>query len=599
MVREYGNRFSARSLDILFYSSMGFLCLFHFFTNIRIEDYGADSSIYIGLASSILQKGTYEFNFAPHTFYPPGFPLLLALISAVFGSSYITFVRAMAVIDMLALFASYRLLRQMESRSFALTACLILGTSRYYFTTATQFVGSDVPYFLTSTITLLLALSVERARTPLRRLAISVGIALFLVFSLLIRTVGVSLLPGILAWLSFNLLFGRAKAVFLVKVFAPALVLGIVVFTTWLVWSEQMKHQATAIGVEGWTYVDQLRLKDPHQPDLGNATGFDLLSHSFENLVIQGAHLAEIGTHISWIQPLWYSPVVLTVVGLIAVGWAGSLRANDSGFAEWYFAAYVSMLLLWPFDEGPRFVFPIFTLALLYFSRGTKRLRIGLTHWPRSFFRFGFFVAASLTVYATFDVFVWMKHPNLQAELTTVFLAFTVVLTALRAGAVNEKHRVSTIKYFEMVTRSKKLQLASAIGVAVLVVMGLGVQVTTAVKNVTISASTYIHEPSKQAAIWIKDHTLPNDVIMAQEAPIIHRISGRRVAPFTVTGNAHKIMAEIRDYKVTFLAVNTSKKMTYYRPTEAERMRLLQASYPGSFDLVHEERSLQIFKILS
>ena len=139
--------------EVLVYAFAVGLGLFHFFSSLRIESYAPDSSYYIGLADTILEKGSYEFNFAPHIIYPPGLPLSLALIALGFGSSYIVFVRAMAVIGACGLLASYALLRRLEGRTFAAAACLILGSSAFYFYMATQLVGSDVPYFFTSTLT--------------------------------------------------------------------------------------------------------------------------------------------------------------------------------------------------------------------------------------------------------------------------------------------------------------------------------------------------------------------------------------------------------------------------------------------------------------
>src|SRR5262245_15305 len=235
------------------------LALFHFFSNMRIESYAPDSSYYIGLADAILEKGSYQFNFAPHIVYPPGLPLTLAIIAFAFGSSYIVFVRAMAVIGACGLLASYALLRRLEGQTFAAACCLILGSSGFYFYTATQLVGSDVPYFLTSTLTLLFAIKLEAARLRQQRLGISLGLGAFLVFSLLLRTVAVALLAGTGVWLIANFVAGRRDAALQVKAFTPVLLVGVLVLAAWLAWVEEAKHKAADFGGESATvtYVDQ------------------------------------------------------------------------------------------------------------------------------------------------------------------------------------------------------------------------------------------------------------------------------------------------------------------------------------------------------
>ena len=63
----------------------------------RTESYAWDSSVYIGLARSLLERGAYEFNFEPHTFYPPGLPLLLAAITTFSSLDFVVLVRWMTV----------------------------------------------------------------------------------------------------------------------------------------------------------------------------------------------------------------------------------------------------------------------------------------------------------------------------------------------------------------------------------------------------------------------------------------------------------------------------------------------------------------------
>src|SRR5438105_2568701 len=92
----------------------------------RIESFGVDSSLYIGLARSLVENGSYEFNFKPHTVVPPGLPAIFALMSMVFGSSYAVFVRSMAVFGTLGLVTAYQLLRPEQGRATAAAGCLLL-----------------------------------------------------------------------------------------------------------------------------------------------------------------------------------------------------------------------------------------------------------------------------------------------------------------------------------------------------------------------------------------------------------------------------------------------------------------------------------------
>ena len=216
-------QFARSGYDVIAYVLVIALGLVHFFSYMRVESFAPDSSYYIGLARSILERGKYEFNFAPHVFYPPAYPALLALISIPFGVSYFVSVRAAAIVGMLGLIASYELLRRKEGIGVAAAGCLILGFSGFNFYVAAQLVGSDVPYFFTSILFLVLITRVEQSWAD-RQAGIRLRgmIVVLLVVSLLMRTVGVALLVGMIAWLFARALIEPKAALARAKFFAPA-----------------------------------------------------------------------------------------------------------------------------------------------------------------------------------------------------------------------------------------------------------------------------------------------------------------------------------------------------------------------------------------
>src|ERR1700693_3529304 len=107
--------YTLRSLgitDVVIVSVLLALGVFQVATVQRVESYGSDSSMYILLAHNILRTGHYEFNFKPHTVYPPGFPLLLTAVSMLTGrEGYDIFIFFMPIFSTLALITSYFVLR--------------------------------------------------------------------------------------------------------------------------------------------------------------------------------------------------------------------------------------------------------------------------------------------------------------------------------------------------------------------------------------------------------------------------------------------------------------------------------------------------------
>ena len=72
-------------LDIIVVVLLFVLCVFEVATVQRIEYPYPDSAVYMTLAHNIRETGRYEFNYLPHTVYPPGFPMLLVGISSLTG----------------------------------------------------------------------------------------------------------------------------------------------------------------------------------------------------------------------------------------------------------------------------------------------------------------------------------------------------------------------------------------------------------------------------------------------------------------------------------------------------------------------------------
>ena len=72
--------------EIFFYVLLLAIGALQFAFCLKSELFENDATHYMGLAQSLIEKHSYEFNFAKHTIYPPGFPILLAAISLITGA---------------------------------------------------------------------------------------------------------------------------------------------------------------------------------------------------------------------------------------------------------------------------------------------------------------------------------------------------------------------------------------------------------------------------------------------------------------------------------------------------------------------------------
>ena len=154
-------------VDVLVYAVIVALGAMHYALILRSSDFFRGDTTYFELARSMLSHGFYGFNSRPETVVPPGFPAIMAALCLAVGCGYSVFVHASVVFSTLGFLTSYELLRRMEGRAAGAVICLLLISSPLVFALATRMVFSDLPYFFTSMLVLLLVRRLsEQCTTP-------------------------------------------------------------------------------------------------------------------------------------------------------------------------------------------------------------------------------------------------------------------------------------------------------------------------------------------------------------------------------------------------------------------------------------------------
>ncbi|MHC5034593.1 MAG: ArnT family glycosyltransferase [Planctomycetota bacterium] len=105
-----------------------------------------DSALYMGLARSLAETGTYSFNCRPHAFAWPGFPAMLSVVYMAAGESFLIMNVLVSLFGLGCVAVAWLLLRELSLSNGQLTACLLLvGFSRnlYYYSCH---IMPDVPF---------------------------------------------------------------------------------------------------------------------------------------------------------------------------------------------------------------------------------------------------------------------------------------------------------------------------------------------------------------------------------------------------------------------------------------------------------------------
>ena len=122
-----------------------------------------DSALYLSLGESLARGAGYVFNGEPHTFVPPGFPLILAGAARLFGPDFLTYRLLMALTGLLAAGFGYLFIIRLCGRdiAFLVGSVFVLSHALVYNSTL---VLADVPFALFTLIALNAALSAAEGR---------------------------------------------------------------------------------------------------------------------------------------------------------------------------------------------------------------------------------------------------------------------------------------------------------------------------------------------------------------------------------------------------------------------------------------------------
>lgn len=319
---------------------------------------GGDNAAYLSLAHALVEGRGYVDAYdplgAPHTKYPPLFPLLLAGLVAAGATSWTAFKLLVAAATVLGVGVTYlwaqRRLGPWKAFSIAVLVAASAGVVYY-----SHWILSD-PVFVLLVLASLGALERAEAKgwDP-RWIAFGAGAALGAYFT---RSAGLPLLVAILAWLAMR---GRLR---MLVVVAAAFAVPLL---SWWMWG-----RGAGVG----DYVTEFWLVDPYQPGLGTVGLGGLTGRAVANgLAYATRHVpaAVVGS-----QGAWTLALGIVLVGTALWGWVIEAR-RKAGPAELFIPLYVGLVLLWPqVWGGDRFVLPVLPLLLLYgavaLERATRRL---------------------------------------------------------------------------------------------------------------------------------------------------------------------------------------------------------------------------------
>lgn len=309
---------------------------------------GGDNGVYVALSRALLERHAYislhDPTLSPHTLYPPGYPVILALASLVGIRPWVPLKILAVAFSAAGVGFTCLWLRRRTTPGIALFVSVLVAMSPGLLGQG-RLELSDVPFWVFAMMALWAFAALPRENS--RRVLLA-GLATAVAY--LTRSAAIPLVVAGLAWLVFERRW-RQLAIFAAFVF-PAM-------AAWSWWTSAQGAADLTYG----QYANVFWLKDHYLPELGRASIADILLRVFYNGERYGGVMIPL-----LLTGRRGGPLLLLGLGVLILAMVGWVRRlGRPGIAEFFFPLYGGMLAVLPVAwAGERYLFPIFPIALAY-----------------------------------------------------------------------------------------------------------------------------------------------------------------------------------------------------------------------------------------
>ncbi|MFH1772011.1 MAG: hypothetical protein ABH872_04270 [Candidatus Omnitrophota bacterium] len=325
-------------------------------------DFGGDSAQYIILSESLAKGLGYRaVNYPDSPFfyhYPPFFPILLSPLIFLFGRDFFLMHMLIAVLGFLSLLAINKIFSNYAEEKFSFLVTVLFATSWPFVCYITQYILSDIPYLLVSSLSIYASIRYLRSDSFLNREAWITAICI--VVSYFTRYAGITVFLSIVITLLISSSRMKVKKI------------AFIIFTFsffYLIWQSAARIlNPQAIEV----YSKQFFMANPYNPALGTVISNPvyLLIRFWEGV---NNYYEALGASIllTFIKKgeLWHEVCSLCVMMLVFFGFRHFMRRHKACVFGIYFSVYFLLIIFWPFGrnarESIRFLLPV--LPFIYF----------------------------------------------------------------------------------------------------------------------------------------------------------------------------------------------------------------------------------------
>ena len=279
---------------------------------------------------------------SPHTKYPFGFPLLLAIVHIIFPDNLIALKSLVVVLYAISIPLIYLLIRRFASPPMALGISALCLISPHLLDYSHQ-VMSEIPFLLFSLIALILLHRAHKSST----LSTLFPAIIAIIAAYYIRSAGIVLIgTGIL----FFALHKKWKEA------------GLIAIGSFLL---ALPYQIRNASLGGTPYIEQLLSINPYRPEEGALTLIALIERILTNLEFYGLLVIPYVFVPSFIETSYFSGLGLVFSGLLVYALITGLIKRHLLIV--YLTCYLGLYILWPdVWSDTRFLVP--AIPILFYA---------------------------------------------------------------------------------------------------------------------------------------------------------------------------------------------------------------------------------------
>ncbi len=354
--------------NILVLVGIVLIFLFHATSVKQGHNWGGDFSQYILHAQQLVQGQPYADlgyvysvkNPVGPRAYPPGFPIALVPALYLFGLNFVALKITVAIFFALALWAYWHIVQIHLPRWWALGSLAFLALSPRMLKFADN-VLSDVPFLA---LTLVCIYAVHRFLTSPPNFRNALWVTFSMIIACAFHTRGL-ILMGALGF--FVLLFQRRHLLYTLGITATAFI-GVVAI-----------YQAVG---SGGTYLEHLSF---HPVDLYHNFVRNIVAYKRGLLRYLSLYPSrnEGTLHFLVIN----NGILLIFIGFFFRGLVHNIKNKGIQYHDVFFAAYLSVILLYRWNQSIRYLYPIIPILILHAFVGirlTFSFILRHTKWPKS-----------------------------------------------------------------------------------------------------------------------------------------------------------------------------------------------------------------------